>query len=50
MAEERDADLEQWVSDETVALRRRIMVKRNELNARRLLSSSEYAYQIGPEK
>ena len=50
MAAERDADLEQWVSDETLALRRRLHAVRGELNADGLLSSSEYPHRIGLAK
>lgn len=37
MAADRGADLEQWVSDETVALRRRLARVRSELAARNLM-------------
>jgi hypothetical protein len=50
MAADRDADLEEWVLDETVVLRRRLASVRAGLAARGALYSGDYGYQIGLEK
>ncbi len=44
---ERDDDLELWVADQHVRLRRELDHERRELAARNALNSGEYAYRLG---